>query len=372
MYRVAVASFDDFLGSRHAWNALAASTPFPCVFQTWEWTYCWWKHFGSELSHLPLFVHRDDQLVAILPLARYPQRLGACWQRRCDLTGTVELATDHVDVLCTEANAASALRAIGTWLDAPESSWDVIRLALVTSESLLYRHAAELTAEHRFRIHREQRSTAPYLAITGSFEQYMATQNKRHRYQINTPAKRLVEQHGVRYVPCSPATFEAGLETLFRLHASRARQKQITSTFSGSKVISFHREFTSLAAEQGWVWLRLLETPDTALAASYAFVYGQRVFDYQLGIDSRWEKLSPGTAITREAIAEAHRCGHLEYNFLQGNEAYKYLWTRTERPLFTVSVFNQTMRGRLAEAWFRVRGHVRRKRGSARVRTSTA
>ena len=83
--------------------------------------------------------------------------------------------------------------------------------------------------------------------------------------------------------------------------------------------------------DQKRIWLRILKTENETIAAYYGFVFENRVFYYQLGLDPQWQSHSPGMVILYEVIREAFAGDFREFNFLQGEEEYKYKWTKTHR-----------------------------------------
>ena len=71
------------------------------------------------------------------------------------------------------------------------------------------------------------------------------------------------------------------------------------------------------------------------IAVLYAFAGGKSTYYYLSGFDPAFDKLSPGTLIVGHAIEEAIAEGHRWFDFMRGQENYKYAWgaleTRTKR-----------------------------------------
>ena len=84
------------------------------------------------------------------------------------------------------------------------------------------------------------------------------------------------------------------------------------------------------------------------IAALYNFIYNDTCFYYQSGFDPVWAKFSPGTVLFSLSIQDAIENGMLEYDFLQGDEPYKFNWTNTKRQCVSILVFNKTLMG----LWF--------------------
>jgi hypothetical protein len=65
--------------------------------------------------------------------------------------------------------------------------------------------------------------------------------------------------------------------------------------------------------------------------------------------------LSPGAVLLYKAIEQCCGIGVKEFNFLQGNEGYKWKWTKSSRTLYTVEMYNSTPRGFLLKLKDKIR-----------------
>jgi CelD/BcsL family acetyltransferase involved in cellulose biosynthesis len=64
----AVSAEAEFESLRSEWTELHACSPNHTPFQSWEWNYAWWKHFGVPGSLRLLLVRDGSQLIGIAPL----------------------------------------------------------------------------------------------------------------------------------------------------------------------------------------------------------------------------------------------------------------------------------------------------------------
>jgi len=360
MYQARIASPDEFRDNRDAWDRLASSMHFPTIFCTWEWIYTWWEHFGRQHELAVVFIHDGEELKGVLPLFAYRAVLKGGWLtgRVLSYAGTTEVYPDHLDVICAEHDAAACMEAVERLLSAGYRAWDVLQLPLITADSAL----AEWTRSRGFSFKAAiiQTSVAPYIPLTEDFEKYIGKLDKKTRYNIRSRRKKLYEQHQIKYLACTAGEEKAGLDALFALHELRARKKGIDSTFEGGKIRAFHDSLVERAGNKGWIALSLLKNASDTIAASYNFVFGNRVFSYQKGNHPGWGQFGPGSVILHDCIQDAYARGCVEYNLLQGNEAYKYDWTSQVRPLLTANVFNSTAGGRLSRAGFGLKQRLKR------------
>lgn len=340
--RTRIATLDEFRSARDIWNRLVLSMAQPCVFLTWEWFYTWWEHFGdADRELLILFVYRDDQLRAILPLFR--ERNGSVWFCTAN-----DLYPDHLDIIAAPGDVEDCLTSIHSFLAGPETSWVTIELPMVTAESGIYGWFCKNTARglSRIRVEVARASVASYISLDGDFESYFASLDKKQRYNIRTRRNRLIREHGIQYVVCPPR--RRALASLFELHRSRAQRKGIISSFAEDRVLAFHDAFIARAEPHGWIWLCFLEGPQGPIAGGYNLVFAGRVYSYQKGIDPAWERYGPGTVLLYELVQESFQRGMREYNFLQGGELYKSEWTSKRRTLYTLRLYRDGMAGTLA------------------------
>lgn len=359
MLETRIATLEEFAQSRTRWNELVGRMESPSIFSTWEWHYTWWEHFGSGLELMILFVYQGAELTAILPLFGYTAVFKNGW-----LTGKVlaycssnDLYPDQVDVVCAKSDARRSLDSISAFLDKGQGQWDVLQLPLVASDSALATWARD---NDRFGHDTAQVSIAPFLRLQGNFDDYLAGFDAKQRYNLRSRRKKLAEQHGMRFEPCSLGEEAKCLEILFALHERRAQRKDIVSSFDHARVSPFHRALAERIAPLGWLSLRIIRNDDCVIAASYNFEFAGCAFSYQKGLDPDWEKFGPGAVMVYELINEAFEKGLHEYNFLQGDERYKSQWTHEYRPLVGGNVYNNTWRGQLAKTAFRSRQALKR------------
>lgn len=328
------------------WNALVVSMRYPTVFCTWEWTYTWWQHFGAGRRLRLLLLRRNGQLVGVLPLyserrmvssdGRIGRVLGYC--------SASDLFPDPLDIVSAKADARECAEAALAYWERNARDWDVLHLRFLAEDSELLRCAASggPGGARAARI-----SGAPYIAITGSYEDYLGTLSGNERSKIGRSRRKLMEQKSVEYVDLGAEGASQALRALLALHAKRAGAKKMHSTFARADVIAFHRDFLSLIAP-GHVWLRGLRLHGELIAAFYGYTVGGRIAYYQLGHDPAWANYSPGAVLLQETIREAFARGFAEYNFLQGEEAFKFRWTSQIRWLQAVDVYNRSALGRMS------------------------
>jgi CelD/BcsL family acetyltransferase involved in cellulose biosynthesis len=79
----------------------------------------------------------------------------------------------------------------------------------------------------------------------------------------------------------------------------------------------------------------------------YILQYNSKYLYYQAGLDPKWARFSPGTVLFSYCIRRAIEEGMEEFDFLQGDESYKYSWTKTARTNLEIRIFNKSIKARI-------------------------
>lgn len=348
MHTVTRIDLETFRRSQEVWNTLVAAMAYPTAFCRWEWIDAWWNQFGGAREPWILFIHRHGHLKGILPLfserrwlhrdARVGRVLGYC--------GVPELFPDPLDIISAKDDADACTQAVIEYLQRHNRHWDVLHLRFLTQDSTLAR-LVQAVGEEATRI--EPISAAPYIRITGDYEQYLKTLSSNERSNVRRRRRKLLESQGVTYTDFAPEKPQRVLQYLFDLHERRAREKEIRSTFGGAAITAFHNALLD-RLDRNVLWLRGLQRGQDVVAVFYGFASGGSLAYYQLGYDPEWSDSSPGSVLLQETIREAHERGFSEYNFLQGEEGFKYRWTKEFRSLYAVDLFNRSVCGRLSQS----------------------
>lgn len=272
------------------WRALWASDPAATVFQSPEWLIPWWRHRG--IGHLAvLTVRKDGLLTALAPLFVHEGRIR--------LLGTGE--SDYLDGLAAPGHDPFHL------LQHLESHAALCELDHLRAGSMFLQNA----------VRAEPHDVTLMLPIPAGVS---ASMRKKLRYYRRRSA-------GTRVV-------EGTFEQFRSLHRARWEAKGGPGMLQDPRVLEFHREVTAEFRARGWLRLLLLVLDDRPLAGYYGFLAGTRAYYYLGGFDPEFEDLSPGTVLLGAAVEDAETRGATTFDFLRGDEPYKYRWGAAEHPLY--------------------------------------
>ncbi|HUQ10525.1 MAG TPA: GNAT family N-acetyltransferase [Steroidobacteraceae bacterium] len=314
-------------------------------FATWEWADGWLQGIGRDADVLIAVARRSGRAVGILPLAR---RGSSTWLPALTMLGVDRLFPDHLAVLAEGEVRDGMLAALLRAALAAAGSRARIDLPMVAADSGMDRACVHTGLPARVRA----AGIAPYLPIRGSFDEFLKGLSSNERYKIRNRTKKMLALPGVRFGAVAANELPAVLDRLRVLHALRATQKGIESSFDRDDVQQFHaRLVAALPAES--VAFRCLWSGDEIFAVFYGFTMQGRLFYFQLGYDPAWSDRSPGIVLLSEVIRDAHERGCTEFNFLQGDESFKWTWTKQSRTLNHWTFYSPGAMG-----WLRKTGEV--------------
>ena len=320
-----IESFSALESRRDDWTRVAERSR--NIFATWEWAATWWDHYGADGEPAFRACRRaDGEVFAILPL--YVVR-----RRGLRLLRFVGHGPgDVLGPICGEGDGPAAGAALAGVLVEQPRRWH-----LFLGERLPRGPVAEAIGGERM-----QTEANPYLEIAGkSWDDFSAGLSKKLRGNLRRSARRLEEEHEVRYRLCDePARLDADLDTLLRLHAARWGRDGVFEGQAGA----FHRDFAHRALAAGWLRLWLMEVDGQPVAAWYGFRFGGVDFFYQSGRDRTWDQHSVGSQLLLHTIRSAFDDGMQRYAFLRGDEPYKDKFANADAGLETRAV----ARGRMS------------------------
>lgn len=319
------------------WNALLALSRDPTVFQTWEWISSWWKHHGRGCLQV-LVARRADEIVGILPLVRTSYRGIPLRQLRfagAPLADVQDMIAhrDH-EVACAEQFLAHL---------AGRRDWDFADLPDLREASAL----ATLAGRPELQLDRVHHRVCPFVALPPTWDAFLQALPPKMRKRTGYYRRRLKRELAAEHVTVGEPDRELTMRQLFELHNRRWRKRGARGAFATEKTRAFHLDLSRKLLASGHLRLHRLTLNGRTAAVLYCFHYGPRVSYYLSGFDLSYAKYSIGHDLIAFAIEDAIALGASEFDFLRGDEAYKYGWNATERRTVRLVVGHRGVRSRV-------------------------
>ena len=319
------------------WNHLLGRAVRKSAFLRHEFMFAWWEMHGRRQREATPFIllarDRERRLVGLLPLYRGKSREPLIGVRELRFLGSVQEAPEYLDLIVAD-NAATPqiVKAVLNELKNLRAKYDLLRLTDMAEDALLLASLPNWATECGSEFRQMPWMVCPHIKISGDFESYLQTVSSNHRANFRRRQRKLSETCKVTMeIATSPAQVEKDFDTLFALHQKRWTQREGTSAFNNETSRGFHRRVAKAMAENDVVRIFSLKCDDQTVAALYCFLYDHRLLYYQAGFDSDYESQSVGLVLMGMILQYCHEQGYSEFDFLRGEEEYKFRWTKTTR-----------------------------------------
>jgi CelD/BcsL family acetyltransferase involved in cellulose biosynthesis len=332
-----IESTDELSALRDEWNALLNSSPSNCVFLTHEWMSAWWKHLGKGRRLSVLTAREGGDLIGILPLAERRPQYDRMMPRTLEFLGSGVIGSDYLDAIVAPAREFDVAAAFAERLDGRAV---MLHLSNMRGGSSVAPGIAQQLRQKRWTAEEKKLNVCPFIDLTGkTWPDYLEGLGPHVRKGIKRCLRNLPKTFRYR-VECvqAPEDAQRGLEIAIDLHRKRWTGARKSEAFQTDSAIAFHREFAQLAAGRGWLRLLIVYLDDVPAAALYGLCYGSTFYFYQSGFDPAYSKHSVGVAVMALAVETAIREGMREYDFLHGDEEYKFHWAHQSRDLIRLEV----------------------------------
>ena len=295
------------------------------VYQSWEWIHRWWSAFGGPLARLCVIVFRhQDQVVGCAPMV--VRRPAGIPMRRLEPIGV--LRSDYMDILIQDGWENRVLSAFEAHLRSSRG-WDLLDLQQLPEDSPTLRYFMEHQVDLGCDIDKQE--TCPAAVLPDTWEKFLAGLGKKNRYNVGY-YRRLIERDFTVWIGrVGPEDLDTSMEELFRLHQLRWRKRRLPGALFSPKVRNFHRGVAGDLLERQCLDLYRLDLNGRAVAMLYCFAQNGRGYYYLGGFDPEYSRYSVGTVLTAFAIQQSISRGHEVFDFLRGDEPYKYRWNVTDR-----------------------------------------
>jgi CelD/BcsL family acetyltransferase involved in cellulose biosynthesis len=175
--------------------------------------------------------------------------------------------------------------------------------------------SAGLTA----RVAAEER--CPVIELPGSWDAYLAGLSGKDRHELRRKLRRAEAGRPRVEVARTPAAMAALMDGFLALHR---RSKVGKARFMDEAMEVFFRDLGRELARAGLAALWMLWLEERPAAALFCLEQAGAVSLYNSGFDPEARALSPGVVLIARTIEDAIARGFRRYDFLRGEEPYKY------------------------------------------------
>ena len=319
---------EDFIKLKRPWQGLLKQSVLSTPFQTIEFQKEWWTHFGSGELRLICVYDRDD-LVGLASMY-INQKDVLQW------VGGEDIA-DYHDVIVSEKNANVVRELVFDWLSGPQAEdWHSADLVNIPQWSRSVSHWQELSLAQGWKVESRVETVCPQLALPDKFESYLSVLGGKQRREIRRKLRRADAEGANAVFVTEPSDQYLEIQEFIALMESSSKEK---AEFLSSKMREAYINILQTMQDSGMLRLCFLRLEDRNLASYAYFSMGDTLYLYNSGYDiSQYAALSPGWVLLAKLFDYAIKNGHKRFDFMRGNEDYKYKFGGEDVPLMRLTI----------------------------------
>jgi CelD/BcsL family acetyltransferase involved in cellulose biosynthesis len=323
---VIVENDEGFKALEKDWNALLAGAD-ATIFQSFEWLYSWWKYFGNGGRLHCLVLSSGGRVVGIAPLFKVDVNvLGVRLATHLQFIG--KGLSDYVDVIILRGYEKIVLDALARHLRETAATWDVFDCEDVPGQSPVLGLLPDAASRLGIKSTKYQGNVCPRIILPTREE---ATRDKKgpalsYNYKRKYKLLQAAGEARVEQFRRISDDLRKGVEMFSELHGRRWKSLGFPSAFDEEKHRAFHVEVAERFARRDWLRLYFLSVNGVPLSVCFNFNFNKTIYMYQCNAHGSDElmKSSPGFLIRAVAMEEGITEGMQAFDFLRGNESYKY------------------------------------------------
>jgi len=331
-------TFNALASYQEDWNHLLEKSASHVPFLTFDYLKAWWETRGGgewpEDSQLILVAaFEEDTLVGVAPLFHSENILG---KPALMFVGAIEVS-DFLDFIVALENLQLFISGLLDFLlreNLPE--WELLDFYNILEASPTLA-ALQKEGEKRGWTHQQVHlQPAPYIPLPGDFEAYLAEIDKKQRHEIRRKLRN-VEQDLAEadlYFTEDSGKLEQDINEFIEMMAQDPNKRDFLT-----EPMRQHLHNTArIAFERGWLQMAFFTLDGNKAAANMSFNYNDRLWLYNSGWNWEYRDYSPGWILIAYLIEWANAHGIQEFDFMRGDETYKYKFGGIDRHIYRVTL----------------------------------
>jgi CelD/BcsL family acetyltransferase involved in cellulose biosynthesis len=327
-----ISALDELEAMADIWDKLLQqSEGCNSLFLTYEWLSTVYHHYGNGTKLNIIVIEKDRQPIGIFPFNKAIYRLGFI---KFHVLETIGTQNDNPAGFFLDEHRNEVFDAFMGYLrNELKSSNAVVKLELVPEDCAFSRQLRTRMQETSTGLKYMEKTVtlAPYIKISGTFDQYIKSLSKNRRKRLRRVLKNADLNHNVEYGQVDSGNLKEELKTLFELHSKRWKLLNINSPFNDIKMQRFYNEIAECFQKTGWLHFTFLRVDGAINSLIFAFIYNRKLYSATIARNTEYPELNLGHLHHYYLIKEAFDLGLTEFDFLRGDELHKFHWAHQWR-----------------------------------------
>jgi CelD/BcsL family acetyltransferase involved in cellulose biosynthesis len=329
-------SFPDALEKE--WNGLLAESITHVPFLRFDYLRNWWQTHGggewpSEASLVIVSAHNDERLLGIAPLF-HSQHDG---KSALLFLGSIEIS-DYLDFIVRPEDLASFINGLLVFLSSEPTipMWETLDLYNLLDSSPSHAQLKQEADALGWHFTSVITNHAPVIHLPGDWDTYLAELVKKQRHEIRRKMRRLEEADVTSswYFVEDENLLDDAIDEFLALMAQDPEKE----AFLTGEMVTAMSGVIKTAFAQGYLQLSFLEINGQKAAAYLNFDYDNHLWVYNSGLNRDFYSYSAGWVLLGYLLRWANENGRSNFDFMRGDEDYKYRFGAEDRFVQRVTI----------------------------------
>lgn len=320
---------EDFDAIAPTWDGLLASCKNDTIFLTPLWQRTWWETLGkggaapsSNGAHRPSAGSGQAPELMLLAFREGSEAVGVAPLLRSGETVTFLGDTDvfdYHDFVIRQGYEGPFFSELCTYLQG--QAWRKLYLPSVPEGSPTLECLPKEAQRLGWQVAIEKEDVSPGLPLPKSWDEYLSGLSKKDRHELRRKMRRLFSTVQPTFQTFTNSSVDQHVDRFLQLMRQGKEEKQ---SFLTPEREQFFRTMCRNVAQAGMLRLHFLQINDAPVAAAMCFDYAGRRLLYNSGFSPEHYALSVGLLLKALSLQEAIEQGLTYFDFLRGDEPYKY------------------------------------------------
>lgn len=332
-------SVEDFKSLRRIWNYLLGKSGDRNIFLTWDWLFTWWKYFGNNKKLNILLVEDQNDIVGIIPLlcSKYPISFGETVVENIGLN-----LSDYGGIIYSDEDNNQTNKMFDLIKSYLKNNKLMLRFDQIPNDSkfinLLHNHSF---CQDSLFIGVKKTGFSPYLPIQSSLDEHLNILAKKFRKNLRIGEKNIEKKIGnIEFKKYSTSnSLEKNLNDFWDLHQKKFKYQNLPYFNKTQK--EFLTEVAKTFSQNGWLNLSFLDVNGQHASGILGFEYYGKYYYYQTAFDPK-NSYSVGNIHILYLLKDLITRNLKEFDFLRGDEAYKFRWQPLLRSNNRIVIMNKS------------------------------
>lgn len=327
---------DGFERHRKEWNTLATELEINPSLRP-EWTDLVLQNENTAAKSQILVGHRGGRLTSVMPFSVSATRMSGIPVRLVDMGSNA--VSYHAEIIASGERVVT----LAALLDRVPG-WDVINIANVEQDGASAQAIQDYCQKSGARYIIYPVDYAPYVEISGSWDDFIAQKGKKFRYKLRKRHEAIATGAlSVKWYRTADQVDEF-IAAMLSIETRSWKAIENVEVNADNREGRYYQRLLHYLAENSALQAVVLSRGDEAIAYSLCCNWGNWMGQMKTAFDVSTDSLSPGSIVIDESVKAAFSLGAEEFDFLgtpgkSRPEPHKLFWTKAVRHHVSYYVF---------------------------------